>query len=179
MQLTHDQILLKDSLVGDLEAYGELVQCYQKDIFNVCYRLTGNVQEAEDLTQETFLRANKYLEKFDLDKPFGPWIRKIATNICLNEIKKNRRITVPLDDKDIFISNNPEKEISKKEDMELIHRAILSLPPKQRVVIELRHYQDLSYKEIAQALDIPISDVKSHLFRGRKTLAKKLKEYER
>ena len=179
MQLALDQTLINKSLSGDLESYGELINQYQKAVYNVCYRITGNKQDAEDISQETFIRAYKYLNNFDNEKPFGPWIKKIAANLSLNAIKSKESTHVFLDEKVISSkSNNPEKEISKQENQEIIHQAIISLSPKQRTVIELRHYQDLSYKEISEALNIPITDVKSHLFRGRRKLAKKLKEYE-
>jgi len=156
------------------DAFGELVSRYQTSVFNVCYRLLHESGEAEDLAQETFMRAYDRLHTFDLEREFGPWIRRIAANLCLNYLEA-RKATAPLDEeRDADESSRPEKQIEVKERSAQIRAALLSLPPQYRVVVELRHYQELSYDEIAQELNLPLSDVKSHLFRARKLLAEQL-----
>ncbi|MGD8457928.1 MAG: sigma-70 family RNA polymerase sigma factor [Anaerolineales bacterium] len=181
MQDDSDSILIHRSLDGETEAYGELVIRYQQSVFNVCYRLLSNYRDAEDMTQNTFIRAYKRLQTFDDQRPFGPWIRKIATNLCINVFQKNTPASVPYEGRYHNIPSNngstPEDIYRQTEQADTIHHAILSLPPKHRVIIELRHYQELSYQEIAEILHIPLSDVKSYLFRGRKLLAERLKEY--
>ena len=156
------------------DAFGELVARYQTSVFNVCYRLLHERGEAEDLAQETFMRAYDRLRTFDLEREFGPWIRRVAANLCLNHLE-SRKVIVPLDEeRDADESQRPEATIVGRERSAQIRAALASLPPHYRVVIELRHYQELSYDEIAMELDIPLSDVKSHLFRARKLLAEKL-----
>ena len=155
-----------------------LVQQHQASVFNVCYRMLGEFQHAEDLAQETFIRAYQRLSTFKPDKPFGPWIRRIATNLCLNYLKRSQPIIQPLDD-ELTISvpsksANPEIAQEQLERKESIHQALLELPPHYRAVIELRHYQDMNYQEIAETLDLSLNTAKSHLFRARKLLAKKL-----
>jgi len=156
------------------DAFGELVTRYQTGVFNVCYRMLHERNAAEDLAQETFMRAYDRLHTFDLEREFGPWIRRVAANLCLNHLE-SQKITAPLDEeRDADESARPERQVEVKERSAQVRNALASLPPQYRAVVELRHYQELSYDEIATELKIPLSDVKSHLFRARKILAEKL-----
>jgi RNA polymerase sigma-70 factor (ECF subfamily) len=160
---------------GDTEAFGELVRRYQTSVFNVCYRLTGERREAEDLAQEAFIRAYERLDSYDPDRPFGPWMRRVAANLCLNRLSLQRPPEVMIDEeRDEADEGEPETIREQTERAESVRAAILSLPPQYRAVIELRHFEDMSYDDIAAALRIPLSDVKSHLFRARKMLAEKI-----
>ncbi len=175
-----DGHLVQRTLRGETEAYGMLVQQHQQSVFNVCYRLLGERGRAEDLAQETFIRAHQRLDTFDVERPFGPWIRRIAANLCLTHLNRKRPATQPLDDEATFSaaasSTNPERVQEQRERNQAIHRALLELPPHYRAVIELRHYQDMNYQEIADTLKLPLNTAKSHLFRARKLLAKVLEE---
>ena len=177
MNAPTDRDLLLRALRGDADsanAFGELVTRHQAGVFNVCYRMLHERGEAEDLAQETFLRAYDRLRTFDLEREFGPWVRRVAANLCLNHLEA-RKPTAPLDEeRDADQSQKPEKQVEVKERSEQIRDALSSLPAHYRVVVELRHYQEMSYDEIAAELNIPLSDVKSHLFRARKLLAEKL-----
>jgi RNA polymerase sigma-70 factor (ECF subfamily) len=163
---------------GEVDAFGDLVQLYQQSVFNVCYRLVGERREAEDMTQEAFIRAYERLNTFDADRPFGPWVRRVAANVCLNRLERKSLVRVPLDDEYDFpeekLPANPEAVLEKHERAGIIRNALLALPPHYRAVIELRHFQDLEYEEIATALNLPMNTVKSHLFRARKILAERL-----
>lgn len=171
-----DRDLASRAQQGDMAAFGELVQRYQHLAFNVCYRLLGHRAEAEDWAQETFLRAYTRLQLFDRERPFGPWLARIATNLCLNHLAQRRPVAVPLDEELDAAppEQNPEVHREQVEQTEALQTAWLNLPPHYRAVMELRHFHDLSYAEIAEALQLPVSDVKSHLFRARKLLAQKL-----
>jgi len=159
---------------GSADAFGELVTRHQTGVFNVCYRMLHERGEAEDLAQETFMRAYDRLHLFDPVREFGPWVRRIAANLCLNHLE-SYKVTVPLDeDRDADERQKPERQVEVKERSEQIREALASLPAPYRLVLELRHYQDLSYDAIVAELNIPLSDVKSHLFRARKLLAEKL-----
>ncbi|NOK61478.1 MAG: sigma-70 family RNA polymerase sigma factor [Chloroflexi bacterium AL-W] len=182
-----DQQLVTRARSGRPDAYGELVRRYQTDVFNVIYRLTGEQQEALDLAQETFVRSYHALDTFDITRPFGPWIKRIATNLTFNTLQRRRVTTVTLtrtsaatDDTTEWElpdrSTEPETIYLTNERDTLVRNAILELPPHYRAVIELRHFQELSYEEIAEALDITLSDVKSHLFRARRHLRQRLEE---
>ena len=169
-----DRDLIVRASRGANDAFGELITRYQTSVFNVCYRLLHERAEAEDLAQETFMRAYERLHTFELEREFGPWIRRVAANLCLNYLE-SRKVTAPLDEeRDVDESARPEKQVEVQERSAQIRAALSSLPPRYRLVVELRHYQELSYDEIAKELGIPLSDVKSHLFRARKLLAEKL-----
>lgn len=160
---------------GEAEAFGELVRRYQTSVFNVCYRLLGERREAEDLAQEAFVRAFQRLDSFDAERPFGPWMRRVAANLCLNRLQLDAPPAAPLDEeRDEDTASTPEAAQEQTERAELVRAALLGLPVHYRAVIELRHFQELSYDEIATALHLRLSDVKSHLFRARKMLAERL-----
>lgn len=177
MTATSDRDLIICARRGDADradAFGELVTRYQTGVFNVCYRILHERGEAEDMAQETFMRVYDRLNTFDIEREFGPWVRRIAANLCLNHLEL-RKVTVQFDEeRDADQSRRPEAVTEARERTERVRDALASLPPHYRVVVELRHYQDMSYDEIANELDIPLSDVKSHLFRARKLLAEKL-----
>lgn len=175
MDAPSDRDLILNTRHGDTAAFGELVLRHQTSVFNVCYRIVHERGEAEDMTQETFIRAHDRLHSFDIERPFGPWIRRVAANVCLNHLE-TQKVTTELDDeKDVDESQNLEKQVEVKERSEQIRMALASLPANYRTVVELRHFQEMSYDEIASELKIPLSDVKSNLFRARKLLAEKLK----
>lgn len=160
---------------GDLEAFGELVQRYQTSVYNVCYRLLSDTAAAEDQAQEAFIRAYQRLDQFDADRPFGPWVRRVAANLCLNQLARARPPNLSFDDErdapSLETAPDPAATHEQIESADALRAAIAALPPHYRAVIELRHFHDLSYAEIAAQLNLPVSDVKSHLFRARKLLA--------
>lgn len=172
-----DSDLAQRARRGDLDAYGELVRRYQRAVFAACYRLLGERREAEDFAQEAFLHAYQRLDRYDPQRPFGPWIRRVAANLCLNHMQIKFPPILPLEE-DLAEAASPVDLAAEHERTALAQQvwaALRALPAHYRAVIELRHYQDLSYAEIAAALGMPLSDVKSHLFRARKLLAEKLK----
>ncbi len=169
-----DRDLILRARRGASDAFGEIVMRHQTSVFNVCYRMLHERSAAEDLTQETFMRAYDRLHTFDLEREFGPWIRRVAANLCLNHLE-SQKVTAPLDEeRDADESQRPERQVEVKESSAKVRNALASLPSHYRIVIELRHYQEMSYDEIAAELNVPLSDVKSHLFRARKILAEKL-----
>jgi RNA polymerase sigma-70 factor (ECF subfamily) len=158
------------------------VRQYQNSVFNVCFRLLGERREAEDLTQEAFLRAFRRLHTFDDQRPFGPWIRQVATNLCLNHLSRSAPASLPLEEErdsaDFSLDQSPESILIGRSQAAQVRAAILALPPHYRAVIELRHFQDLSYAEMANTLGLSLQQVKTHLFRARKTLARGLKIHD-
>jgi len=175
MNAPSDRDLILRARRGETDAYGELVTRYQTNIFNVCYRILHDRPEAEDMAQEAFMRAYDRLNSFDLERDFAPWMRRVAANVCLNHISSQKPTSELEEERDADQSQRPDEQVEVKERGEQIRAALASLPPHYRVVVELRHYQEMSYEEIAAELNIPLSDVKSHLFRARKLLAEKLK----
>jgi RNA polymerase sigma-70 factor (ECF subfamily) len=163
---------------GEVDAYGDLVRLYQTSVFNVCYRLLGERGEAEDMTQDTFIRAYQRIQTFDIERPFGPWIRRVAANLCLNQLQKKFPAQTALEEEFALMEENwpgnPEASLENQERTDAIREALRALPVPFRAVIELRHFQEMDYEEIAQALHLPLNTVKSHLFRARKLLAQRL-----
>ena len=161
---------------GDREAFGGLVECHQAGVYNVAYRMLGECREAEDATQETFLRAIRAIRTLDPHRPPGAWLKKIAVNVCLNRLE--RRGTLTLDDEAAIPASDPgpESQTIEREQNRQVRLALLGLPPRYRAAIELRHFQELSYAEMAEALNRPLSDIKSDLFRARKLLAEILRK---
>jgi RNA polymerase sigma-70 factor (ECF subfamily) len=170
----HD--LAKRAAQGDREAFGELVASHQAGVYNVAFRMLGERRDAEDATQETFLRAFRAIHTLDPQRPPGAWLKKIAVNVCLNRLE--HRGTLTLEDDEALPTNDPgpESQTIAREQNHLIRAALLSLPARYRAAIELRHYQELSYVEMAETLNRPLSDIKSDLFRARSMLAKILKK---
>ena len=156
---------------GDREAFGGLVKCHQAGVYNVAYRMLGEFRDAEDATQETFLRAFRAIQTLDPQRPPGAWLKKIAVNVCLNRLE--RRKTLSLQNEDAIPVNepSPEAQTIEREQNRQVRAALLAMPPRYRAAIELRHFQELSYTEMAETLNRPLSDIKSDLFRARKLLA--------
>ena len=165
---------------GDRQAYGVLVGRYQQSVFAVCYRLLGQRQDAEDAAQETFVRAYRSLTGFDRQRPFGPWVRQIATHFCYDRLRQRPLGSAPLWEEQaewdgrVTGGREPEQAQINRERQQQIWQAIHALPPHYRAVVELRHFQELSYNEIADRLDLPLNTVKSHLLRARKLLLERL-----
>ena len=160
---------------GDTEAFGELVLRYQASVYNVCSRLLGEAGAAEDQAQEALIRAYERLDTFDAERPFGPWVRRVAANLCLNRLDGAHGPNLSLDDERDEPAEAPDSDpavaLEQSERADALRAAITALPPIYRAVIELRHFHAMSYAEIAAELKLPLSDVKSHLFRARKLLA--------
>lgn len=163
---------------GDVQAYGELVRRYQASVFNVCYRLMGERRDAEDMAQEAFVHAYQRLASYDAERPFGPWMRRVAANLCLNQLSRRAFVRVPLDEDHDQPDERARDVKGGGEDRAAgIQAALQSLPPAYRVVIELRHFQDMSYEEIAAATRLSVSQVRTHLYRARRQLAHMLTDH--
>lgn len=159
------------ALQGNRDAYGELVRRHQTSAYNTARRIVGDSQDALDVTQDAFVRAYDALATFDRARPFAPWLHTIVTNLALNFVQRKRPTTeldLELNAQDA--NANPETRALASEQQARVRQALLLLPPAWRAVVELRHFQEMSYEEISAALNLPVSDVKSHLFRARQKL---------
>jgi RNA polymerase sigma-70 factor (ECF subfamily) len=168
-----EQELARKAKAGDSDAFGELVVKHQRVVFNIAYRLAGNREDAKDVTQEAFVRAFRKLDRFDPDRPFAPWLYRLATNTALNWLKR-RRPEAHKGIEPIERGPGPAARLIAVESVSRLREAIGSLPLNQRAAIELRHFQGASYKEIGRRLNAPLSDVKSWLFRARRRLQRDL-----
>jgi RNA polymerase sigma factor (sigma-70 family) len=138
MQANDDGVLVSQVREGNLEAYGELVRRYQGSVFGVCYRMLGGRQEAEDLAQDAFLRGYERLETFDLAYPFGPWIRRVAANLCLNRLQRRQPVLLEFDDEAGLRHRQANAGDSGREPGRADSGERPALPVS--AVIELRHY---------------------------------------
>ncbi|WJH36450.1 RNA polymerase sigma factor SigW [Paenibacillus aurantius] len=177
--------LAKLARTGDRRAFAELVDLYKDKMYHLAYRMLGQSHEAEDIVQETFLRVYTNLDRYDVNQKFSTWIYRIATNLCIDRLRK-RKPNYSLDAEmpegegadwySLLASDqpSPESEVMLSETQEHIRRAIDSLPDKYKSVVILRYLQDLSLQEIGDVLDMPVTTVKTRVHRGREFLRKKL-----
>ena len=183
--------LINQALQGNEQAYAEIVHLYKDKIYGMVFRMVKNKVEAEDLTQETFIKAFNSLATFNSEYAFSTWLYKIAANNCIDHFRKKRLKTLPID-KPVQIRDNevqrefpdqseqePDNKLLNKERNTLIQEAIDALPPKYRKAILLRHTKDKSYEEIAEELNLPLGTVKVRIFRAREMLKKLLRNQMR
>lgn len=176
---------IKQVLKGDQNAYADIVNLYQHKLYQVCYRMLGNKQEAEDITQEAFIRAYINLHSYDQKRKFSTWIYRIATNLCIDRIRK-KKPDYYLDAEvagteglnmysQIAVDEQlPEDVVEQMELQERIQYEISRLPDKYRSVIVLKYIEELSLQEISEILDMPLGTVKTRIHRGREALRKQL-----
>jgi RNA polymerase sigma-70 factor (ECF subfamily) len=146
-------------------------------VYNVALRITHDADAARDCAQDAFIRAYRALHQYDPAYPFGPWLFRITTNASLNLVQRGRgrEITVEeLPEDPEPPESGPELSAIRKEDVDEVLRAMAELPPAYRAALTLRHMQQLSYQEVADALGIPLGTVKTHLHRARAALKTKL-----
>lgn len=176
-----DVELVTTHLAGDPRAFSELVKRYTQAIYNVAYRFTNDAHEAENLTQETFLRAWNVLPRLTLDKPLKPYFVRIAVNLCHDwaEQKKLANVT-PLEEGDEIDfpdeESDPLRAVSDAELRDRVRANIELLPPLYRTVITLRYTEEMSYDEMATALDLPVNTVRTHLHRAKTRLRELLEQ---
>jgi RNA polymerase sigma-70 factor (ECF subfamily) len=149
---------------GEQRAFDELVRRHREAVITVVYRLCGDVHLAEDAAQEAFVRAWQHLPSYQPRSPFRNWVYRIAINVALDTLRTVRQERAPLEaDAAVSEDDRPEALVERAEQAEAVRRAVLSLPPASRAVLVLREYEGLSYREIADTLDIPIGTVMSRL----------------
>jgi RNA polymerase sigma-70 factor (ECF subfamily) len=164
-----DTQLVKKSVEGDKLSYGLLVDKYQKPIFNIVYRMCHNLEDARDITQGVFIRAFQKLYTFKIEKKFFSWLCRIAINESLNFLKQQKKmiempVNMPLTDE------GPDHAIAHKEEREQIRRALMEIEPKYRILIILKHFQNFSYAQIAEVMNLPVKTIKSRLYSARQKL---------
>jgi len=162
---------------GDRHAFGELVRRHREGVVNVVYRMCGDANLAEDAAQEAFIRAWQHLPGYRPRSPFRNWVYRIATNAARDVLRRERE-TVDVDKLSLTAQDaGPEAKLVGRERGERVRLAVLALPPASREVLVLREYEGLSYREIADTLEIPIGTVMSRLNYARSWLRKSLAPY--
>jgi len=161
-----DWKIVKKCLAGETEVFEELINKYQKPIFNIAYRMVYDVQDAEDITQSVFIKAYENLRSYNPKHKFFSWIYRMAINETLNIIHKKKQLS-GLDDSMKSQEKSPDSFYEETELSQNIQKALMDLKTDYREVIVLKHLQGLSYKEMSHVLNVPEKTVKSRLFSAR------------
>jgi RNA polymerase sigma factor (sigma-70 family) len=180
-----DRELVGRCLQGDERAYRDLIQRYRRQVYSLALRMVRRPEDAEDVTQETFVRMFKALDRYDPDRPFAAWIMTIASRLSIDHIRRRRRSPISLFQRDsesdeermIDVEDpgpGPEVSAVHGEEQQRANELIESLPEHYRIVVMLRHVQDLSYDEIAEALQLPLGTVKARIHRAREMLKSRI-----
>ncbi|MCZ2128173.1 MAG: sigma-70 family RNA polymerase sigma factor [Anaerolineales bacterium] len=178
--MNEEQVWVSQAQRGDDESFTKLVETYQTPVFNLCYRMLGEPELAEDAAQETFLRAYQHLNRYDIKRPFATWLLSIAAHYCIDRLRRRKFSAFSLDAEDEdgnafempdLDAPNPEGEAMRGQSAERVHAMLKDLDGADRAAIVLRYWYDYSEKEIAETLNLSVSAVKSRLHRARKELA--------
>lgn len=166
---------LPQALEGDPQAFASLVEAYQKPVFNLCYRMLGNAEDAEDAAQETFLRVYRSIRRYDRSRSFSTWLLSIAAHHCIDQIRRQHMAVVSIEDLPVpdVPDPNPGLEISldRRQEQKRIRALLNTLEPTDRAAVVMYYWYDFSYEEICQALSLTLSAVKSRLHRARRAMA--------
>jgi RNA polymerase sigma-70 factor (ECF subfamily) len=173
--MEEETVWIQRALAGDQDAFACLVEAYQTAVYNLAYRMLGNAVEAEDAAQETFLRAYTRLDTYDSDRKFSSWLLAIASHYCIDRLRQRRLGWLSLDELPPWRwpagSSRPEEAVIRSEERDEVRQLLDQLPPHYRATVIFRYWYDLSYQEIAEAMETTESAVKSTLHRARRMLA--------
>jgi RNA polymerase sigma-70 factor, ECF subfamily len=183
-------LLVRRCISGDAAAWEEIVQRYHRRIYNICYRFAGSYDDAEDLTQEVFIKMYRTLNSYDVDRgAFMTWVTTMTRNLLVDHFRKTKqeRLTdsldttssdhedaMPLGDQIPDRGPAPDSKVQSREARDVVHEALQKLSPELREAVILRDLQDMDYREIATVLKVPEGTVKSRINRGRAELARLL-----
>ena len=185
--IREDHEIIKKALDGDQDSFTRLMKKYHDPVFSLVFKIIHDKEEIEDLVQETFIKAFGSLKSFNENYSFSTWIFKIASNNCIDYMRKKKLKTLSIDmtveqeeGESSFELPDPtyetDKNLIEEQRRKIIQDAINSLPEKYRVVIQMRHQEEKNYDEISEILCMPIGTVKAHIFRAREMLNKYLKD---
>lgn len=181
MTREQEAAVIQAVLDGDVNAYEALVKEYEKNVYNLALRMTGNSEDAADMAQEAFIKAYNSLTAFRGDSKFSVWLYRIVSNVCLDFLRsRSRKQTVSLstendDGEEVELdiadeTHSPEQLLDRSLTRDAVRRGLAALPPDHREILLLREIQGLSYEEIADVLGLEAGTVKSRIFRARKKL---------
>jgi RNA polymerase sigma-70 factor (ECF subfamily) len=186
--LTTDEQLVERAIAGDGEAFGEVVRRWERKIYALAYGFTGSVEEARDASQETFVAAYRNLRSFRGEAKVSSWLHRIAVNQCISRRRRARvRAETAIDEAietsgESFISTDerasPARAAEAGERTEAVRRAVAALTPELREVVLMKEFEGLTFQEIADALQVPLSTVKSRLYTALKQLRMRLEKFE-
>jgi len=171
-----DSRLLERCRNGDTSAFETLFRKYHGYVYNVALGMLGNGEDASDVTQETFLRIHRGIARFRGDASLTTWLYRVTVNLCISEIRRRSRSRLQYfddlapgdEDRESSDLPSPEEAAESQEQRRTVQRILAALPPDYRAIMVLRHFQQLAYEEIAEVLQISLSQVKTRLFRARR-----------
>jgi RNA polymerase sigma-70 factor (ECF subfamily) len=172
-----EQTWVEQALAGDTVAFSSLVEAYQRPVYNLAYRMLGNVAEAEDAAQEAFIRAYTRLDTYDPSRKFSSWMLSIASHYCIDVIRRRRMNLLsfeelpPMTDLSMPRSAHPEYVVSRGQVADQVQQLLGTLPDHYRIPVILRYWYDMSYREIAETMEVTESTIKTRLHRARARLA--------
>ena len=186
-KLGNDELIVERALTGDAEAFGELVRRWERRIFALTYGMLGREEDARDATQETFLAAFRNLRGFRGEAKVSSWLHRIAVNQCISRQRRAKvRSESALDEEQendagsfaAPVSESPVRVVEGRQETLAVRRAINSLPLELRQVVVMKEFEELTFREIADALELPLSTVKSRLYTAFKQLQMRLQKFE-
>jgi RNA polymerase sigma-70 factor (ECF subfamily) len=187
MDLSTDEIIVERALTGDADAFGEIVKRWERRIFALTYGMLGREEDARDATQETFLAAFRNLRGFRGDAKVSSWLHRIAVNQCISRQRRSKvRSEAQLENAQETsagkfvtpLSYSPARVVEGRQETAAVRQAISSLPIELRQVVVMKEFEELTFREIADALDLPLSTVKSRLYTALKQLQMRLQKFE-
>jgi len=182
---TSQEDLVQRCLAGDAEAWDTLVRLYWRRVFNIAYKFVARLDEAEDLTQEIFVKLFRALATYDRRAQFDTWLTRVSRNLCIDHYRRRRREEATFTDEvdldtiqiDELVSR-PDVTLEQRDHIAIVRRALSKLPPTYREAVALRDIHELSYEQISERLQLPEGTVKSRINRGRKELARHLRSLQ-
>ena len=188
----HDMELVIAARLGDQNAFAQLMKRYKETIYFMLLKMVNNKTDAEDCTMEAFGKAFTDIHNYEPHYAFSTWLFRIASNNAIDHLRKKRTVTVPLEQtlgngKGLGFeynynirtaSDTPEESFIKKQNAKILRKAVSSLKPRYRTLLEMRYFMEYSYSEISEALNLPLGTVKVQLFRSREKLLEVLKDTE-
>ncbi len=172
---SRDNALILRCKRGDRKALEELIKEYERPIFNAAYRILGNLDDAADVSQTVFMKAFERLDQYNPEYKFFSWIYRIAVNESINQRNRSKNLQ-SLEDEDVAVSDSPEDAVDAESLSQIIQAGLMELQEDYRVVVVLRHFSDLSYRDISEVLRIPEKTVKSRLYSARQLMKTQLVE---
>lgn len=171
-----EQVWVMQARRGDAKAFSRLVEAYQRPVFNLTYRMLGNIEEAEDAAQETFLRAYSRLGQYDPAMKFSTWLFSIANHHCIDRLRRRKATSISIEDNPVLQNLEsddlrPERSALQEETRIEVQTLLEQLAPEYRLPLVLRYWEEMSYEEIAETMNVTVATVKSRLFRARQQLA--------
>jgi len=186
--LTTDEQLVERALAGDREAFGEVVRRWERKIYALAYGILGSVEDARDASQETFIAAYRNLQGFRGEAKVSSWLHRIAVNQSISRQRRARvRAETGLEDEvessgegllSTRAGESPARVSESKQRAEAVRRAVASLPQELREVVLMKEFEELTFQEIADALQVPLSTVKSRLYTALRQLRLRLERFE-